>query len=232
VIASVHLADVGGRAALRILRKAPKPGSIDGLRHADVGTVAPLSASLRKSPSLGRVGLVAFWESDDAVDRFLLNHPLAATMAGGWHARLEPLRAHGSWPGLPTDTPRARTTDYEGEAIVLTLGRFRLRRAVRFFRTSAKAEGRVLTAPGMIWATGIARPPFIATCSLWKNTAALSTDAYGGSEAAHPGAITADRATPFHHESAFIRFRPYDVQGSLAGKNPLREHALSANSTQ
>ncbi|MEY2447758.1 MAG: hypothetical protein QOH79_1234 [Acidimicrobiaceae bacterium] len=227
MIASVHLADVGVRSALGILRKAPKPGSIAGLRHADVGTLAPLSASLRKSPSLGRVGLVAFWDSEDAVDRFLSGHRLAEKLAGGWHTKLEPLRAFGSWPGLPTDTPRSRATDYDGQAVVLTLGRFRLLRAVRFFRTSAKAEERVLTAPGLIWATGIARPPFIGTCSLWENTNALSTYAYGGSEAAHPGAITADRATPFHHQSAFIRFRPYGAEGSLDGKNPLRESALA-----
>jgi hypothetical protein len=227
VIASVHFADIPVRSVLGLLRKAPKPGSIEGLRHADIGIAAPLSASLRKSPSLHRVGLVGFWDSDDAVNRFLSGHPLARKLAGGWHTKLEPLRAHGSWPGLPSDTPRARTTEYDGEAVVLTLGRFRFLRAPRFFRTSAKAEGRVLTAPGLIWATGLARPPFIATCSLWENTDALSTYAYGSSEAAHPDAITADRATPFHHQSAFIRFRPYGAEGNLDGKNPLREHALS-----
>ena len=39
--------------------------------------------------------------------------------------------------------------------------------------------------------------------------------------AAHPVAITRDRAKPFHHEEAFIRFRPYAVHGNLEGKNPL-----------
>lgn len=224
----MHLADINVRSALGVLRRAPKPGSIDGLQHADVGLAAPLSASLRKSPSLRRVGLVAFWDSDDAVDRFLFHHPLAAKLAGGWHTKLEPLRAHGSWPGLPSDTPTARATDYDGEAVVLTLGRFRFLRARRFFRTSAKAEGRVLTAPGLIWATGIARPPFIATCSLWENARALSTYAYGRAEPEHPDAIEADKATPFHHQSAFIRFRPYGAQGSLRGKNPLKERALAA----
>lgn len=227
VIASVHLADLGIRKALGVVRKAPKPGSIDGLRHANVATTAPLSGSVLPSPSFGRVGLIVFWDSDEAVDRFLAEHPLAAKLAGGWHTKLEPLRAFGTWPGLPSDTPTARATDYDGQAVVLTLGRFRLTRAVRFFRTSAKAEARVVTAPGLIWATGLARPPFVSTCSLWENTRALSTYAYGNSEQAHPDAIAADKATPFHHQSAFIRFRPYGAQGSLGGKNPLRERALS-----
>jgi hypothetical protein len=45
MIASVHIADVGLRSALPLLRKAPPPGSIPGLRHADVGAAAPLGGS-------------------------------------------------------------------------------------------------------------------------------------------------------------------------------------------
>ena len=195
--------------------------------HADIGVAKALSGSLRTPPSFGRVGLIAFWESDDAIDQFLSRHALADALAGGWHARLDPLRAHGSWPGLPADTPTGRSTDYDGQAVVLTLARFRLKRTVPFFRTSARAEGRVVTAPGLIWGTALAKPPFVATCSLWENTRALSTYAYGKSEPAHPDAIDVDKAKPFHHQSAFIRFRPYDVVGSLAGKHPLREHAIA-----
>ena len=82
-------------------------------------------------------------------------------------------------------------------------------------------------APGLIWATGLARPPFLATCSLWEDTRSLSTYAYGHSDPRHSDAITAQAKKDFHHESAFIRFRPYGVHGSLAGRNPLQEHALS-----
>jgi hypothetical protein len=175
---------------------------------------------------LGRVGLVAFWDDDDALDSFLAGHPTAAALAGGWHARLEPLRAFGEWPGLPADVPRDRTTDHTGRAVVLTLGRLRLTRAIRFLRTSAPAEARALSAPGMVWGTAMARPPFVATCSLWESTRALSTYAYGRSEPAHSDAIAADRAKPFHHRSAFVRFRPYRVEGHLEGSNPLPAGAL------
>ena len=33
--------------------------------------------------------------------------------------------------------------------------------------------------------------------------------------------MQADRARPFHHESAFIRFRPYASLGSWDGVDPL-----------
>jgi hypothetical protein len=227
VIASVHVADVGTRRALGVLRKAPTPAAVEGLRHANVALAAKLSRSVRPSPTPGRVALVAFWNDDDALDRFIADHPTAAKLAAGWHVRLEPLRAFGSWPGLGEGIPTARVVDYEGPAAVLTLGRLRLTQAARFFRTSARAEGEVVDAPGLLWATGLARPPFVATCSLWETSRALSAYAYGHREQAHPAAIAADRAKPFHHQSAFIRFRPYGSEGCLEGKNPLAETGLA-----
>jgi len=95
-------------------------------------------------------------------------------------------------------------------------------------RSSLKAERSVVNAPGLTWATGLARPPsFVATCSLWESTQALSTYAYGRRDPAHPDVIASGEANPFHHEQAFIRFRPYDSHGRLRGKNPLAEAWLA-----
>lgn len=230
MITSVHLADVGARSGLAMMRHAPRPDATTGLRHANLGLAAPLSGRLRPAPNPGRVGLVAFWDDDDALDRFLADDAFAARLAGGWHVRLAPLRASGSWPGLPDDVPTARTVEHDGPAAVLTLGRLRPSQAVRFLRTSAKAEARVVDAPGLTWATGLGRPPFVATCSLWQTTAALSAYAYGHEEPAHPDAIATDRAKPFHRQSAFIRFRPYGSEGGLEGKNPLAADWLPTGS--
>ena len=227
MIASVHIANIGARKALGVLRKAPRPDSTPGLLTANVAATAPLSGSVRPSPDFGRVGLIAFWENDDAIDRFLAHDPMAAKLAGGFHVRLEPLRAHGSWPGLPADVPKARTVQHDGVAAVLTLGRTRVSQLPRFLRTSAKAEARAIEAPGLIWATGLARPPFFATFSLWQSTERLSTYAYGADEPAHRDAIAEDQSKEFHHQSAFIRFRPYGAEGGLAGKNPLPESWMS-----
>jgi hypothetical protein len=224
MIASVHIADVGSGSALRLLRRIP---SAPGLRNAQVAMGARLGGSVLPSPDLGRAALVAFWDDDAALDAFLAGHPVATALAGGWHVRLDPLRAFGSWPGLPEDVPRGRKVDHDGAAAVLTLGRLRLSQAPRFFRTSNKAENRVLGAPGLIWTMGMARPPFVGTCSLWESTDALSAYAYGTDRPAHPDAIAADRTTPFHHQQVFIRFRPYGSTGSLQGRNPLTEAWMS-----
>lgn len=222
MIASVHIADVGARSALAIARKAPAPGSIAGLRNADVGLAAPLRSALLPSVQFGRVALIAFWDDDAALDHFVAEDPLAAKLASGWRLRLAPLRAHGSWPGLPGSVPSQRNVEHEGPVAAVTLGRLMPSQAIRFLRASAKAEGSVLKAPGLIWATGFARPPrFVATCSLWESTRALSTYAYGHSDPSHPDAIANGEAKPFHSQQAFIRFRPYDSHGELGGKNPL-----------
>jgi hypothetical protein len=222
MIASVHIADVGARRALAITRKPPAPGSIAGLRNAEVGLAAPLSSSFLPSVQFGRASLVGYWDDDAALDRFLADHPLAEKFASGWRVRLAPLRAFGTWPGLPESVPSQRQVEHDGPVAALTLGRLMPSQAIRFLRTSAKAEASALTAPGMLWATGIARPPsWVATCSLWESTRAVSTYAFGRSDPGHPDAIATGEAKAFHKQQAFVRFRPYDSQGALGGKNRL-----------
>jgi hypothetical protein len=227
VVASVHIADVGPGRALALLRKAPAPGSIHGLRHANVGVCVPLSGAGRPIPSPGRVVLVGWWDDDDAVGRFESGHPLAAALSGGWHARLAPVRAHGTWPGLPSGIDTQRDAALDGPAIVLTLGRLRLTQTRRFLKASRPAERAASAAPGLLWGTAAARPPFVATCSLWASSAALSDYAYGRGDPAHPDAIAEQNEKDFHHVSAFVRFRPYDVGGSLAGRNPLPRETVA-----
>jgi hypothetical protein len=226
MIASVHLADVGPATALSRLRRAPDATRIPGLRSARIALATPLRTSSLPKVSLRRVGLVAFWDDEAALGAFESTHPTAAALAGGLAMRLAPLRAFGSWPGLDVDVPKTRRVDYDGPAVVLTLARMRLSQAVRFLRTSAKAEAATAGAPGLLWATALARPPFVATCSLWESSEAIATYAFDDANAAHPSAIRADRTKPFHHEQAFIRFRPIAVRGSLGGTNPMRAGIL------
>jgi hypothetical protein len=226
VLASVHVANLGVGAALSVVRTVPKPGSIAGLRQAEVAITAPLSASLLAQPDFRRVAMIGFWDDDASIDRFLDGHPLAAKLAGGFRVRLEPLRAFGAWPGLPPETPTARAVESSGPLAALTLGRLRVSQLVRFLKTSARAEARVLEAPGLVWATGLARPPFVSTFSLWEDSRALSTYAFGRAEPAHPEAITEGERKPFHKRQAFIRFRPYAADGHLDGRNPLAQDAL------
>ena len=64
--------------------------------------------------------------------------------------------------------------------------------------------------------------------SLWRSGEDAAAYAYGQPDAGHPSAITEDRRKPFHHQSAFIRFRPYASEGRLDGRNPVAEAWLTA----
>jgi hypothetical protein len=227
MIGSVHLADVGPRRAASLVLHAPQPKKIAGLRWATVALAAPLRRNVLPKPTLSRAGLLAFWDDDEALDAFEATDPRAQTLLTGWHARLRPLRKHGSWPGLDADLSTARHIDTDGIAVVFTLGNLRLSQGVRFLKASARAEEAVLKAPGLIWATGLGRPPYVATCSIWENQSAIATYAFDDTSAAHPRAIAQGRAKPFHHQEAFIRFEPYRVGGHLEGNNALAAEALS-----
>lgn len=221
MIASIRVADLPlSRVSGTLRRCRSSTNDVEGLLHADCAVAAPLGPSVLPAPTIRRVVMVATWAGDDAFDRFTSSAPLATRFETGWRVRLQPIRASGVWPGMPTDLPRSRDVGDDGRAVVLTLGRLRLSRAAAFFRASALAEAQILRSPGLLWATGMGLPPFVGTCSLWKDAESLSRYAYGASSAGHGQAMLADHRDNFHRLSALVRCRPYDSVGKLGGVNP------------
>jgi hypothetical protein len=221
MIVSVHIAELGPRDAAAVLLRPPKPGTVPGLTYAETTTTAALGEPLLPPRRLGQVGMFAAWESDDALDRFCRHHPVAARLDSGWQVRLQPLRVFGSWAGMPELPKRALPVEDEEPVGILTLGRLRLLRTGAFRRAAGAAEAAALDDPALLAGTGLARlPRLVATFSLWRSSREMrSYAATAGS--AHKSAIEADRARGFHHESAFVRFRPYASRGSWDGRDPL-----------
>lgn len=221
MIVSVHIADAGLSRMPGALRQRPRPSSVAGLRYAETTVTAQQGGGgLPLYP--GRFGMIAAWDDDGALDEFARSsHPLASSLAAGWHVRLEPLRVSGAWPAMPGLPGRPLPAE-DGEPVaVLTLGRPRLTRLRPFLRSAGPAEEEVVAAPGLLASIGFARPPrLVSTFSVWRSAAAMRDYSYrdGG---AHMAAVRADRERPFHHESAFIRFRPYRSEGEWDGRDPL-----------
>jgi hypothetical protein len=120
--------------------------------------------------------------------------------------------------------PDEQSMDEDEPAAVLTIGRLRLTQTVRFLRASAAAERLAVDDPALLASTGLARPPgLVATFSLWRSVAAMRAYASGGNDPAHLAAVRAHAARPFHHEAAFLRFRPYRAEGTWDGREPLGE---------
>jgi hypothetical protein len=221
VIVSVHLVESGWHRTPGLLRGRPDPADVPGMTYAEPALSLPLREGPVPKPGPGRFGLIAAWDDDRSLDDFLAGHPFAERLAGGWHVRLEPVRLYGSWSGMPELPKQEQPVDDEEPVAVLTLGRPRLGRAVPFLRSSARAERAAVDNPGVLASTAFARPPrFVSTFSLWRSAAAMRGYAHD-KDGKHQAAVRADRANPFHHESAFVRFRPYGSQGNWGGGDPL-----------
>lgn len=224
MIVSVHLADVGALQATRLLFRHLDPAKVPGMTYAEPVLTAPLGSRVPR-PRLGRIGLIAAWKDDAALDGFLAGHPVAERLAGGWHTRLEPRRCFGSWSGMPDLPASELPMDDEEPVVVLTLGRLRILRTRPFLEAGGPAEREAVGNRAMVASTGLARlarPRLVSTFSIWRSTAAMREYAFaeGGT---HQAAVRADRDRPFHHESAFIRFRPYASQGTWGGRDPLAQ---------
>jgi hypothetical protein len=217
MIATVNIADLGARRTLRSLWHRPAPANVPRLRWLDTAVAVPLAS--KRPPGFRRSVMIAFWDDEEAAAAFAEDHPLGQRYAdNGFRAVLRPLRAFGTWPGLPDDLPRARDAVHDGPVLVTTLGRLRMTQAGRFFRASRPAERSAVAAAGFVWGTAASRLPFMATVSLWSSDEAAAAYAYGGDPGAgHPRAITKQRRKDFHHESAFIRYAPLAITGSVRG---------------
>lgn len=221
MLVSLHIAELAPRDAAAVLLKPPRPGRVPGLTYAETTTVAALGEPLLPPRRLGQVGMFAAWDSDAALDEFCRRDPVAARFDHGWEVRLQPLRVFGGWAGMPGLPARALPVDEEEPVGILTLGRLRLLRTGAFRRAAGPAEAAALADPALLAGTGLARPPrLVATFSLWRSAREMrGYAATAGSE--HKAAIEADRARGFHHESAFVRFRPYASRGRWGDRDPL-----------
>lgn len=228
MIASVHSADIGARTALRF--RAPRAAEVPGLRNAHSGLAVPFGG-FAPVPILGRTACIALWDDDQSLETFLASdHKSAATMGAGLTLRLEPIRAYGSWPGLPEDTEKRREPETEGgPVVVLTLGQLIPKRGPAFLAASRKAEHQVVKAPGIIWTmacTDLAKL-FFASISVWES--AEATMAYAFEPGGHADAMRARQDDGFHKQDAFVRFRPYASSGSLEKKPALPADWLAAS---
>lgn len=223
MIVSLHLADLAARDAARLLLAPPRRSGVPGLAYAETLTTAPLGEPLLPPRSFSRIGLLAAWEDEAALDAFLAHDRAAQCLRHGWQVRLQPLRIAGAWTGLTGLPARPLAVDDEEPVAVLTLGRLRLRRTGAFRASAGPAEAAALASPALLAGTGLARPPrLVATFTLWRSLAAMRSYAYDGG-APHVSAMAAHKAEPFHHEAAFVRFRPYRSEGSWDGRDPLAE---------
>ncbi len=235
VSCSIHLIDNGVRGFFK--PSLPDAEQIPGLVHVQRLTAAEFSGHLWPTPpQLSRNGFMAFWEDDDLITQFLESAD-AGQWSGGWHARSNVTRAIGRWPGLPSDIDRSIHTESDGPVIGISIGPLRLSKGLRFNTLNTAVEKQLLSSEGVIWKSAFFAPKTI-TCSMsfWESAASLHKFARTG---AHVKAMQAsvdkdvDPSLPdgtkfFAPDLVFMSLKPYRVQGSLSGKNPLPESVFGS----
>lgn len=225
---SFHLASTSVGTTASALLRPPKPAKVPGLRHVECLAVMRLGAGVL-SPArmqLRRLAVFARWESEDALDSFLKDTPLGATLAAGWHVRLEFLRKWGHFAPFDDLPPRAGTVDDEAPVVAVTLARLKLPELPRFVHWGRPVEVLVRDHPGATLALAAQRlPRTISTFSVWRTQREMIDMVRGreGTQGADRHAVAMDERNrrDFHHEFTTLRFRALSEHGSWEGRDAI-----------
>jgi hypothetical protein len=220
MIVSAHIVNVSPPRALAGLRAKPGPEAIQGLRWSETWLMNPLRTGLLPSTRIDGIALIAVWDDDESLDKFLF-HPLAKLYEPGWRARFEPVRTVGAWPGL-ADLPRSEKPTGDEPVGVLTMARMRLGRTRAFAAAAGAAEREALRHPAFLEGSSLMHPPnLISTFSLWRTAREMRQYTVGTYPGGHRDAMKKNDDKVFHHETVFLRLRPYETQGLWNGRDPL-----------
>jgi hypothetical protein len=222
MLLSVHIAEVGFRKAVTAVLRTPKPNSVQGLRYARSWLMTPLRMGMLPTPRSTGVLMLAAWDDDESLDKFL-SHRRAALYRDGWRTRMIPARSIGALPGLP-DLPRRELPTGDHPVVAFTRGRIKMGNLIPYFAAAAAAEREAQTHPAYIEGTSLIRLPLeIGTFTLWRNASEMKKYSIGNYPGGHKNAMVVERKRPMMKEMLFSRHLPYSAEGQWNGRNPLGE---------
>lgn len=220
---------------VNILLHPPTPGSAPGLRHAECMTVmalgSPILSLARMQPR--KLAVFASWESEHALDTFLIDTELGRTLAAGWHVRLEFLRRWGYVSELGDLPVSAAEVEPAAPVVAVTLARLKLLEVPRFIRWGKPVEELVRDHPGTTLALAAMRPPrTVSTFSVWRSQREMldmvrGHDTFSDAQR-HATAMVERKRKDFHHEFTTLRFRALAEQGAWEGRSGIVPRASVA----
>lgn len=172
-----------------------------------------------------RWALLAFWQTEADLDRFLQ----ASSVPAHWDAfgaerydlRLATVRAHGHWARANFSIDRAAPHRSDEPVAVLTQAAMRPSGIPRFWKAVPGPSNAIREHPDHLASVGIADIPIVrqATFSLWNSLAGAQDFAYRGD--AHKTVIDRTRAEGWYSSELFARFRILGASGTWSGRDPL-----------
>ncbi|MEV0730986.1 hypothetical protein [Polymorphospora sp. NPDC050346] len=222
---SFHLALLPPAMTMRTLRRRPQAA---GLRHAECLALMRLGSPALsvERMQLRRLAMFAEWDDESALERFLADDDLGRRLNDGWHVRLQYLRRYGEVAALAGLPVQAGEWDPDEPIVAVTLARLKLPELPRFLKWGRPVERLVAHHPGTTFATAAIRPPrTFSTFTIWHSVRAMTDMVHGRSPVpqthTHTVAMAEQHRRNFHHESAFMRFRPLSEHGTWEGRRLL-----------
>ena len=225
-LVTFHLANTKLATTAGALLRPPTAANVAGLHRAECMTVMKLG-SRSLSPArlqLRHLAVLAYWESDRAIDRFLTDTELGRSLAKGWHVRLEFLRRWGRLSGFEDLPASVHEEEFSAPVVAVTLARLKLPQVARFVRWGKPVEELVRDHPGTTLALAAMRPPrTIGTFSVWRSVREMRDMVQGEGNMARPdrhaAAMVERERKDFHHEFTTLRFRVLAEHGTWEGRS-------------
>ncbi len=135
--------------------------------------------------------------------------------------------AKGSWSGQNPFQVNENEQHGEKAIMILTRASIKLFKAVRFWKTAAKASKDINASKGLIFTKGMGELPIVrqATLSVWKSAQAMKNYAYANED--HLNAIKKTRELGWYSEELFARFSLLHAEGNWLGKPVKMPNELS-----
>lgn len=184
-------------------------------KHLGTGKNAGFSVS----PSGSHQGLFCLFDNLINASQFLHDSPLMA-----WYrehaqelftVKLRAYSVKGKWSGHQLS--EALSPPVSGPIASLTRASIKPFNAISFWSKAPSAEIDLQETAGCLISAGVGEAPILrqATFTIWESQAAMDTYARSG---AHLTAIKAAMQGNYFSESMFVRFQPFDPEGSWKGR--------------
>lgn len=223
---SYHLLKTTVAAATRTILFPPTPAAVPGLTHAEFMSAMTLGAPLI-SPSrilINKLAVFAQWESENAIEDFLVNNSIGKMLAGGWQIRLSFLRQWGSISGFNIPDVVSEEKSPEMPVVAVTVARMKLFQVPRFLSWGRPVEKLVRDHPGTTLSLASIRfPRTVSTFSIWRSQKEMTDMVRGHSSLPdpmrHSDAMKERDRKDFHFEFTTLRFRPISESGVWNGRS-------------